>query len=132
MKPADPRPMRRALELLERLVAALEPRPDLTAEALPPPPPPSPEVLLVLHLGLEHLGRWIYLPGSGAIVRPGQHPVPSITAQAGRLVGIRPGSLQGTPSRGKHHRVLVVQQGSAIAELSIPVDARVDVAPRDW
>jgi hypothetical protein len=91
---------------------------------------PEPEVMLVRHLGLPHLGRWIYLPGRPALAGPQYVAEPTLVATAGRLVGIRP-SKAGTRD-AVSTRTLVVLQGPAAAELSVRVDDRVDVAPREW
>jgi hypothetical protein len=91
---------------------------------------PEPDVMLVRHLRLEHLGRWIYLPGRPALLGAAYTVEPTLAATAGRLVGIRPG-------KPGHHDVpgsvvLVIQQGATVAELPTRVDDRVDVAPREW
>lgn len=112
------------LSLLEQLLERLSPPPGaLVLE-------PTPDVLLVRHLGLEHLGRWIYLPGRPAKQGPNVAREPSVVAAAGRLVGIRPGKAGVSDQPGT--RVLVLSQGSALAELSVSVADRVDVAPREW
>lgn len=120
--------LRRFAALAERLVAALEllatPELDVAALAVPV----APEPMLVRHLGVQHLGRWILLPGRPESKgRPGITE-PSLSAAAGRLVGIQPGRTEGEYS----FRVLVLLQGSRPVELSVRVDDRVDVAPREW
>lgn len=96
----------------------------------PAGPPPAPETMLVRHLGLEHLGRWVYLPGKPALIGPRAIQEPSITSVGGRLIGLRAGKVGQHDQPGT--RVLVLAQGSALAELSISVADRVDVAPREW
>lgn len=93
-------------------------------------PAPAPEVMLVRHLGLEHLGRWIYLPGRPAAGGPKVAQEPTVVAVAGRLVGIRAGKIGTNDQPGT--RGLVLLQGPASAELSVSVADRVDVAPREW
>lgn len=113
------------LASIDNLAAALAPhRPTLVAA-------PTPDSMLVRHLNLEHLGRWIYLPGRPSKRGPKYAQEPEVIAIAGRLVGIRPGD----PSKIRDEpgtRILVVAQGSAIAELPTSLTDPVDVAPREW
>lgn len=118
------------LALAERLVGALELRNAIAGARRLDQRDPEPEVMLVRHLGLEHLGRWIYLPGRPAAGGPAIATEPSLAGAGGRLVGIRPGKAGTRDQPG--HRLLVVLQGSASAELPVRVDDRVDVAPREW
>ncbi len=119
---------RRLLSLLERAVVSIE-------RAVEPPPvalvlEATPDVMLVQHLGLQHLGRWVYLPGRPQKLGPKYAAEPSVVAIAGRLVGIRAGEPGKQDQPG--HRVLVLEQGGASAPLSVSVADRVDVAPREW
>lgn len=91
---------------------------------------PEPDVLLVRHLNVEHLGRWIYLPGRPAQLGAPGVAEPSLAATAGRLVGIRPGKAGTRDTPGT--RTLIVQAGTLVGELPVRVDDRVDVAPREW
>jgi hypothetical protein len=129
-----PDPHRRGREqllaLAERLVGALELRNAIAGARRLEQRDPEPEVMLVRHLGIEHLGRWSYLPGRPAKGGPAIATEPSLAATGGRLVGIRPGKAGTRDQPG--HRLLVVLQGSAAAELPVRVDDRVDVAPREW
>jgi len=117
-------------ENLIRAVRALEEIAAIQGAARLEARDPEPDVMLVRHLGVEHLGRWIYLPGRPALGGPFMVAEPSIAAAGGRLVGIRPGKV-GTRSEAAY-RILVVLQGSASVELPTRVDDRVDVAPREW
>lgn len=118
------------LALAERLVGALELRNAIAGASRLDQRDPEPDVMLVRHLGLEHLGRWIYLPGRPAKGGPAIATEPSLAGAGGRLVGIRPGRAGTRDQPGV--RLLVVLQGSAAAELPVRVDERVDVAPREW
>jgi len=86
----------------------------------------KPELMGVRHLTAEHIGRFIYLPGTatGAAARE----EPSVLAFGGRLVGIRPGEYSSAPPT----RILVIQQGNDQAALPLRVDAAVLVSPRTW
>lgn len=130
LTPTDLRRLERAMQPLVDAVAAL-----LAVQVEPVPVAPvlrdvSPETMLVRHLGLEHMGRWIYLPGRPAKQGPRVAQEPEVIAVSGRLVGIRAGKpgIQDQPGT----RVLVLAQGSALAELPTSVADRVDVAPREW
>ena len=129
LSPADHRRLRLALQPLVDAVQAL-----LAVNLEPDPVAPvleaTADVMLVRYLGLEHMGRWIYLPGRPAKQGPKVAQEPSVAAIAGRLVGIRTGKAGVQDQPGT--RVLVLQQGTALAELSISVADRVDVAPREW
>lgn len=129
-----PDPLRRTREqllaLAERLVGALELRNAIAGARRLEQRDPEPDVMLVRHLGVEHLGRWIYLPGRPAKGGPALVAEPSLAGAGGRLVGIRPGKAGTRDQPGV--RLLVVLQGSAAAELPVRVDDRVDVAPREW
>ena len=133
-RPTPPDPSRRdrqsLLALAGRLVDALELLAGTAAATRLEARDPEPDVVLVRHLGLEHLGRWIYLPGRPAKGGPAIATEPSLAGAGGRLVGIRPGKAGTRDQPG--HRLLVVLQGSAAAELPVRVDDRVDVAPREW
>lgn len=89
-------------------------------------PPPAPEQMLVRHLTVEHLGRWISLPGKPE-GRTGAHE-PTVASAGGRLVGYRPGDI--TPQRAT--RKLVILQGPTPVELAVNVGDLVVVAPREW
>lgn len=90
---------------------------------------PTSTLLAVRHLTVEHLGRWVEIPGRPQ--RPGSVPEPSVEAVAGRLVGIRAGQLK-PPHNGVPTRVLVLQQGSHIGPNELTVDRPVNVGHRDW
>lgn len=116
--------------LTQTLTALAEGRNAPQEPAAPAGPPPAPEPMLVRHLAIQHLGRWIYLPGRPAKGGPRVIEEPSTIAVAGRLVGIRAGEFDSRQNR--HTRKLVIAQGSAIAELPIDVTDAVLVAPREW
>lgn len=129
-----PDPLRRVrtqlLALAERLVGTLELRTAIEGARRLEARDPEPDVLLVRHLTVEHLGRWVYLPGRPAQLGPAGVAEPSLAAAAGRLVGIRPGKA-GTRDQPAT-RTLIVQAGTLVGELPVRVDDRVDVAPREW
>lgn len=99
--------------------------------------PPQPERMLVRNLGPEHLGRWIYLPGRPDRTKQESLENPEIAAQAGRLVGMLPGSVVpavrvGTVAHDAYGtRQLVILRGKAEL-LEVPLRDAVDVAPREW
>jgi hypothetical protein len=129
LSPADLRRLERVLQPLVDAVQGL-----LAVNLEPDPVAPvldaTADVMLVRYLGLEHMGRWVYLPGRPAKQGPKVAQEPSVVAIAGRLVGIRGGKPGQQDQPGT--RVLVLAQGSALAELSVSVADRVDVAPREW
>jgi hypothetical protein len=98
-----------------------------------PNPEPVPEPtreMLVRHLSVVDLGRWILLPGrpfGDRLLRD----EPSVVSQAGRLVGIRPGKIGGSGSGIVASRVLVLQQGGLTVEVPTNVLDPVHVAPRE-
>lgn len=118
------------LALAERLVGALELRNAIAGAARLDARDPEPDVLLVRHLGIEHLGRWVHLPGRPALLGSYAVVEPALAVTAGRLVGIRPGKAGTRDTPGTV--TLVLMQGSTVAELPTRVDDRVDVAPREW
>lgn len=100
-------------------------RPDLAVA-------PAAETMAVRHLTVEHLGRWIELPGRPAQMRRPAIDDPSIAATGGRLVGFKPGQVLGSGSGTVAQRVLVVMMGGPAIELTLPTNATVHVAPREW
>lgn len=92
----------------------------------PPAEPLEPERILGRHVGVQHLGRWIEIPG-----RPTEPRVinePSLIAQGGRLVGFHADT---EPARSPSTRVLVLLRGAPV-EVPIRADEPVLVSPREW
>lgn len=129
----DARRLARALaEVVAPFAAILERITDhMLAPPVAPVLEPTPDVMAVRNLGLEHLGRLIYLPGRPAKGGPALAAEPSVAATGGRLVGIRPGKTSNHADTVAT-RVLVITQGPALAELSVSVVELVSVAPREW
>lgn len=80
-------------------------------------------------LDVEHLGRWVLIPGR-----------PNTTAQqrdragitvAGRLVGLEPGEYPTVTDAGVS-RTLILLQGGKTRSVLVPVDAVVRVGAREW
>lgn len=86
----------------------------------------EPRHVLVRHLGVEHLGCWITIPGTPDSARTRQEP--SLLLEGGRLVGFMPDV---DTARSPSTRVLVILRGAPNL-VPVRVDTTVTIAPRDW
>lgn len=111
----------RLAQATETIAAVLRPRDDASVA-------PAVEQMLVRHLGVAHLGRWIELPARPHREGPRVAHEPSLIAQGGRLVGFH---AHTNPQRSPSVRVLVLLAGTPV-EVPCPVDDPVLVAPREW
>lgn len=92
-------------------------------------PTPVVDELLVRHLGVEHMGRWVLIPGRPN--RTVEQRDPAGLAIAGRLVGLEPGEYPQV-TNASVSRTLILLQGGRGHEHLVPVDAVIRVGAREW
>lgn len=116
-----------AQRIFARLHAAVtRPRLEAMARHLEEAKKREPAELLVRHLTVEHLGRWITLHPQPDSARTRAEP--TLLREAGRLVGFAPGP---DPARSPSTIGLVLLRGAPVT-ITARVDDHVIVAPRDW
>lgn len=110
----------------------------LAPPALAVAEPPAPEVTTVRRLSVMHAGRFLTITGADRARRLAREQSPSspaarvlleapeVLSEMGRLVG-----FEASPTPADGMRGLVLQQGSRIRVLFVPLGEVVEVAPAD-